>query len=161
MIWLLKMAWRDSRRSRSRLALFTSSIILGVAALVAIDSFDYNLRQDIDAEAQTLLGADLKLRSNLPFSDSAQALIDSLGGTQVEERSFGSMAYFPRSEQSKFAQIRAIESGFPFYGELETMPQSAAQNFHTGQRALVDQNLMLQYNAEVGDSTRMESPVNC
>ena len=81
MIWLFQMAWRDSRRS---LALFTSSIILGVAALVAIDSFDYNLRQDIEAEAQTLLGADLQFRSNLPFSDSAQALIDSLGGTQVQ-----------------------------------------------------------------------------
>ncbi len=155
MIWLLKMAWRDSRRSRSRLALFTSSIILGVAALVAIDSFDYNLRQDINAEAQTLLGADLALRSNLPFSDSAQALIDSLGGTQVQERSFGSMAYFPKAEQSKFAQIRAIEQGFPFYGELETMPQSAAESFHAGRRALVDQNLMLQYNAEVGDSIRV------
>jgi putative ABC transport system permease protein len=34
--WLLQMAWRDSRRSRSRLFLFISSIILGIAALVAI-----------------------------------------------------------------------------------------------------------------------------
>jgi putative ABC transport system permease protein len=155
MIWLLKMAWRDSRRSRNRLALFTSSIVLGVAALVAIDSFDYNLQEDINAEAQTLLGADLKLRSNLPFSDSAQALIDSLGGTQVNELSFGSMAYFPKAEQSKFAQVRAIEPGFPFYGQLETMPQAAATGFQEGPRALVDQNLMLQYEAVVGDSIRI------
>ena len=36
--WLLKMAWRDSRRNRSRLLLFVSSIILGIAAMVAIYS---------------------------------------------------------------------------------------------------------------------------
>ena len=36
--WLLRMAWRDSRRNRGRLLLFVSSIILGIAALVAINS---------------------------------------------------------------------------------------------------------------------------
>ncbi len=41
--WLLRMAWRDSRRSRSRLFLFISSIILGIAALVAIYSLGNNL----------------------------------------------------------------------------------------------------------------------
>ena len=46
--WLFVMAWRDSRRNRSRLFLFISSIILGIAALVAIYSFEYNLKKDID-----------------------------------------------------------------------------------------------------------------
>ena len=36
--WLFIMAWRDSRRNRSRLILFISSIILGIAAMVAIYS---------------------------------------------------------------------------------------------------------------------------
>jgi putative ABC transport system permease protein len=36
--WLFTMAWRDSRRNRSRL-LFMSSVVLGIAALVAINSF--------------------------------------------------------------------------------------------------------------------------
>lgn len=49
--WLLKMAWRDSRRNRGRLALFISSIVLGIAALVAINSFSDNLRTDIDKQA--------------------------------------------------------------------------------------------------------------
>ena len=34
--WLLKMAWRDSRRNRSRLFLFVSSIILGIAAMAGV-----------------------------------------------------------------------------------------------------------------------------
>ena len=36
-IWSL--AWRESRTARRRLLLYMSSISLGVAALVAIDSF--------------------------------------------------------------------------------------------------------------------------
>ena len=36
-----------------------SSIILGIAALVAINSFNYNLQADIDNQAAGLLGADL------------------------------------------------------------------------------------------------------
>jgi len=62
--WLLLMAWRDSRRNRSRLFLFISSIILGIAALVAIYSFEYNLRNDIDSQAKSLLGADLIIETN-------------------------------------------------------------------------------------------------
>ncbi len=45
--WILLMAWRDSRKNRSRLFLFISSIILGIAALVAMNSFNVNLKKDI------------------------------------------------------------------------------------------------------------------
>ena len=34
--WTWRMAWRDSRASRSKLALFSCSIVLGVAALAAV-----------------------------------------------------------------------------------------------------------------------------
>ena len=59
MNFIFKMAWRDSRRSRRRLVLFSLSVVLGIAALVAIGSFTANLRQAIEDQAKTLLGADL------------------------------------------------------------------------------------------------------
>ena len=77
--WLLKMAWRDSRRSRSRLFLFISSIILGIAALVAIYSLGYNLKKDIDAQAASLTGADLVISSNKQPSASILKQLNSLG----------------------------------------------------------------------------------
>ncbi|MBK8625278.1 MAG: hypothetical protein IPN86_06880 [Saprospiraceae bacterium] len=61
--FLWSIAIRDSRKNRSKLLLFMSSIILGVAALVAINSFNYNLRKEINKEAATLLGADLSATS--------------------------------------------------------------------------------------------------
>ena len=60
-IW--KMAWRDSRSSRRRLLLFSISITLGIAALVAIGSFRHSLAQAIDDQARALIGADLVIES--------------------------------------------------------------------------------------------------
>ena len=78
--WLITFSWRDSRGSRAKLLLFVTSMVLGVAALVSINSFGDNLKRAIDAESKTLLGADLSFESGKPFSDSIESIIDSLGG---------------------------------------------------------------------------------
>ena len=59
MTFILKLAWRDSRASRRRLALFSTSIVLGIAALVAIGSLGANLEQAIDDQARGLVGRPL------------------------------------------------------------------------------------------------------
>lgn len=154
-VWLVQMAWRDSRRNYSRLLLFISSIVLGIAALVAIYSLGYNLQQNIDTQAASLLGADLEISDNQPPSKKIVNLIDSLEGQQSKELSFASMIYFPKNSGTRLAQIRALEGDFPYYGELETEPVAAGQSFRTKKEVLVDQTLMLQYQAEVGDSLKV------
>ena len=52
MNFILKMAWRDSRASRRRLVLFSFSVVLGIAALVAIGSLGSNLERAIDDQAK-------------------------------------------------------------------------------------------------------------
>ncbi len=153
--WLFKMAWRDSRRNRPRLFLFTSSIIMGIAALVAIYSFGHNLRQDIDKQAATLIGADLVISTNKKVSPDLQKLLDSLGNQQSKEQSFASMIYFPRNKGTRLVQIRAIEGNFPYYGTIETIPLKAAAAFRNKQQALVDKTLMLQFNSRVGDQIKV------
>ncbi len=153
--WPLLMAWRDSRRSRGRLFLFTASIVLGVAALVAIQSFRDSLENDIAAQARELLGADLELRTTLPPSDTVLALYDSLGGTQAQERYFASMVLFPETQGTQLVQVRALKGDFPFYGRIESQPEAAADTFQQGKYALVDRGLMLRHDAQPGDSVKI------
>lgn len=153
--WLFKMAWRDSRRSRSRLFLFVSSIILGIAALVAIYSFGDNLRKDIDEQAAGLLGADLAISSNKPVPEEMQKLLDSIGDNRSQQRSFASMIYFPKSKGTRLVQIKALEGDFPYYGSIETIPIQAGKDFKNGQTAIADKTLMLQFNASIGDSIKV------
>src|SRR5687768_7805393 len=150
--WLIKMAWRDSRRNRSRLLLFISSIILGVAALVAIYSLGDNMKQEVERQAATLLGADMRISSNKELSPAIRNLFDSTDARKSEERSFASMIFFKKSGGTRLVQVKAISGEYPYYGELKTVPSGQGLSFRKQQAALVDETLMLQYNAEPGDS---------
>ncbi|WP_316826159.1 ABC transporter permease [Pedobacter miscanthi] len=153
--WLFKMAWRDSRKNRARLFLFISSIVLGIAALVAVYSFKDNLQRDIDAQAKELTGADLVLDSRKGVSKAMQKMLDTLGNERSQEKTFASMIYFQKGGGSRLVQMKALEGNYPYYGTIETIPLAAAKNFQSGRNALVDQTLMLQYNAKVGDSVKI------
>ncbi len=153
--WLFKMAWRDSRKNRSRLFLFTSSIILGIAALVAVYSFRDNLQRDIDDQAKTLTGADLIIDSQKPISKPVTAMLEKMGDQRSKQLDFASMLYFIKGQGSRLVQIRALEGGYPYYGEIETTPASAALALNTGRNALVDKTVMLQFNAKPGDSIKV------
>jgi putative ABC transport system permease protein len=153
--WLFRMAWRDSRRNRSRLLLFISSIILGIAALVATFSFGYNLQNDIDKQAKTLVGADLVVESNKPVPAKLRPMLDSIGDQRSQERTFASMVYFTKTGGTRLVQVRALDGSYPFYGALETSPAAAAKNFRKSKQAVVDKTLMLQFNASVGDSIQL------
>ncbi|WP_256001862.1 ABC transporter permease [Pedobacter deserti] len=154
--WLMTMAWRDSRRNRSRLLLFVAAIVLGIAALVAVYSFRDNLTKDIERQALELTGADLVLDGNAAPGKGTKALMDTLGSDRSFERSFASMVYFIKDGGSRLVQIRALEGKYPYYGAIETIPAHAAADFQDSTKsALVDKTLMLQYNAVVGDSIKV------
>lgn len=154
MKWLCQMAWRDGRRSKSRLFLFVSSIVLGIAALVAIYSFNDNLQRDIDLQAASLTGADLVLSTNKQPDAKTEKYLHNLGDQRASERSFVSMILFTRGGGSRIVQVKALEGEYPFYGEIKTRPQAAGRNI-SGNNAVVDKTLMLQFGAEKGDSIRL------
>ena len=150
--WLWKMAWRDSRGSRKRLLLAMSAISVGIAACIAITAFDANVRAAVHNQARALLGADLVLSGRQPFDPETEALLVTLGGEQSREISCTSMAYFPTSAASRLVQIRALEGDFPYYGALETVPPGAVSAFRTGLQAVVDDGLLRQFDAQVGET---------
>ncbi|HZL45612.1 MAG TPA: FtsX-like permease family protein [Opitutaceae bacterium] len=156
MTFALKMAWRDSRASRRRLALFSLSIVLGVAALVAIGSFRDNLRQAVAEQSKTLLGADLAVTSRQKLPAEASAFLDHLGGEQAREIAFSSMIVFPtRGGQTRIAQVRALEGSFPFYGEAVTVPAEALKKLDAGDAAVLEDSLMAQFGLRIGDPIRV------
>lgn len=154
--WTWRMAWRDSRTSRRRLLLFSCSIVLGIAALAAIGSLGVNMEQAVEEQAKSLLGADLEVSSREPFAPDTERWLKGLGGEQSREVSFTSMVQFPRTGDTRLVQVRALEGGFPYYGTLETEPANAAAEFrHAGGGALVEDTLLQQFGANVGDSIRV------
>ena len=153
--FLAKTALRDSRRNRGKLFMFMSSIILGVMALVAINSFNHNLVKDIDNQTKSILGADIQIEGNKPIPPQLQTIVDSLPGERASQQEFFSMAIMPKTGETQFTRIKALEGGYPFYGELLTQPVEAKDNFQSKGEALVDDALMFEHELQVGDQIKL------
>jgi putative ABC transport system permease protein len=155
MRFVFTMAWRESRRSRRRLSLYLAAVSLGVAALVAINSFSANISTAVRVQARELLGADVELRSRQPFPDSIDAVLDSVARTGMPTArvtSFGSMVLAPRSGLTRLFEVRAITGGFPFYGTIRTDPPDVWTTFRAARGVLVDPAVLVHLDARVGDT---------
>ncbi len=157
--WVWQMAWRDARHNVSRLFLFVASLMTGIAAVVALDSLNYSLQQDIDANARALLGADLVVEGEKPYSPELQVAFDTLELPQATEVDMASMVLFLHNEQSRLIRLVAMEGDFPFYGKIETTPADAYEKMKRGGFAMLDETLASQYAASPGDSVRLGNSV--
>jgi putative ABC transport system permease protein len=152
--FVIRMAARELRAAPRRLLLLVGTVAVGVAALVAINSFTDNLQDSVADQARALLGADLSLVSRQRFSPRAQALIDTLarGSETARVTSFAGMVYVPRTEGTRLVQVAAIGGRYPFYGEIRTEPQAAWAELQSGRHVIVDPSLLTALNARVGDT---------
>lgn len=153
--WVWRMALRDGRRGLRPLFLSMFCVVLAVASVVVAFSFRESLQASLQTQSKSLLGADLAIDSRAPFSEEDEAFIASLGGDRSRQIGFSSMAFFPGSGSSRLMQVRAVGGKFPYYGALETEPPLAMADFQKGANALVDDNVMLQFNAQVGDRIKI------
>ncbi len=153
--WLLKMAIRDSRKQRGRLMLFISAIVLGLAAMVSINTFIDNVKNDIDSEAKSLLGADLVVRDNKHLDTKIDSLIDAYDLEKTSELRFGSMVKVLKNDGTRLINVVGTETNFPFYGEVETEPAKAFYQLSIGNKCVVDQTLAIQFGIEVGDKIQL------
>ena len=155
-VWSL--AWRESRTARRRLLLYMSSISLGVAALVAIDSFSANIIQSVKDQSRALMGGDFTFDSSKPFSPQMDSLFDSLsrkGISLARVTTFPSMAVVPRTAGTRFAQVRGVTDNYPFYGSIITEPPGRWGLLQQGANAIVDPSLLTSLNAKVGDTLKL------
>jgi putative ABC transport system permease protein len=157
--WVWKMAWRDARHNFSRLFLFVASLITGIAAVVALDSLNNSLQEDIDRNAKELLGADYVVNGNKKFEPELIAAFDSTNYPQAAQADMASMVLFLNSNQSRLIRLVAFEGPFPFYGELETQPPDAYDQIKKGRYAMLDASLASQYEVSSGDSIRIGNVV--
>ena len=152
---LFGLAWRESRSTRRKLLLYMSSISLGVAALVAIDSFAGNITRSVREQSRALIGGDIvfSVRNGwTPATDSVLAEFAARGATITKQTSFASMAYAPRTNSTRLAQVRAVGPAYPLYGLITTRPAGQWERLHDGRHVLLDPSLMIGLDARIGDT---------
>ena len=153
------LAWRDTRTTRRRLVLSMSSIAIGVAALVAVDSYSADVVRSIHVQARSLLGADLSVSARRTLPPPARAWLDSLrerGAAEAHVTTFSSMALGGSlaggGKGTRLVQVRAMGPGAPFYGKIETSPPDKWKELQDGPYAIVDSALLIALDAKIGDT---------
>ena len=132
-----------------------SSISLGVAALVAIDSFSENVIRSVHDQSRSLMGGDVEMMRRDTNPAPVKRLLDSLataGYGITRSTNFPSMALVPRTGGTRLVQVRALGRGYPFYGTVVTDPGPAWSTLHDGPNAVVDPAILVGLDAHVGDT---------
>ena len=96
------------------------------------------------------------LKPPVRTTEEARAYLAGLGGETSRETAFSSMIVFPtRGGQTRIVQVRALEGGFPFYGEVVTAPAGAFTQLRAGDQAILEDTLLAQFGVKVGDPVRI------
>lgn len=152
---LMRLAWRESRTARRRLLLYMSSISLGVAALVAIDSFALNITRSVREQSRALVGGDIVFSARngwTPAIDSLFADLPRRGIPVTRMTTFASMAVAQRTGNTRLAQVRAVSEGYPLYGDITTSPPGQWERLQDGPYVIADPSLLMALDARVGDT---------
>ncbi len=150
---VLRMAWREARGAWRQFAASFASVVLGVAAVVAVGTFAANLDRALTREGRALMGGDLEVRSARPLGPDVEAALEGLrrgGAAVVRVRELPGMARGP-SGAAALVALKAVEEGYPLYGAVETEPRAPVGALVAGGGAVVAEDLLSRLGLRVGD----------
>jgi putative ABC transport system permease protein len=148
------LAWRETRGAWRHFAGFLACIALGVGALVAVLSVAAALDRSLGREARALLGGDVELRSARPLDPAAEAPIRSLaerGAAVTRVRELVAMARSPARGSTVLVELKAVDTGYPLYGRLETAPARPLDTLLAGGGVAVEEALLARLGLAIGD----------
>ena len=154
----LRSLARETRGGRGRLAFFAACLSVGVAAVVAVAGLADGLDTGIRSEARTLLAADLVIRGRRPLPQEVESLLAAGRGFEVARtRQLATLVAAPPSGAepgpSLLVQLKAIDGGYPFYGELRLEPDLPVSELLAGDQAvLAAPELLRRLGLDTGDT---------
>ena len=153
--FVLRLAWNEGRGAIRSTWMYSMAVALGVGALVSVHGFRADADRSVQAEARSLLGADIRLSRRDPFPDSVEAIVDSLvaeGAMAAAVINVPSMVLSTRSETARLFQVRGVDGEWPFYGDPKSDPPGAWPPGPDHRGAFVDPAVLIQLDARVGDT---------
>ena len=147
----LRMLTRDWRAGE--LTVLGIALILAVAALTSVGFLTDRVEQALKLESHQLLGGDLLLTADHPWSDRFRQEATARGLRQAESATFPSMVSL--GSAALLAEIKAVSAGYPLRGTLRTAPVLNAPDAETGRvpqagEAWPDERLATTLNLSAG-----------
>ena len=111
------------------------------------------MNEEIQANSKELLGGDIQVSSGIePLSDKTLEKLSQLG--QISEMIELGTMLAKQKETPVFTQLRAVDSQYPLYGVMQTIPKDAAQQLFLSESipiVLINENIQNQLQLDIGD----------
>src|SRR5580704_17999504 len=124
MMFVLRMAVRETRASCTRLLFFFLCIAVGVAAIVTLRSVIQSVRGVFGREAKTMIAADVLISTNADWTAEVRQTIyrrlaecGALDRTETVETPTMSRPSDGRAV-ARMVELRAVQRQFPLYGTV-------------------------------------------
>jgi putative ABC transport system permease protein len=159
MMFVLRMAVRETRASWRRLLFFFVCIAVGVAAIVALRSVIQNVRGVVNTEARALVGADVVISTTRDWPAEARQKIErhlaaagAFARTETTETPTMVRPADPATRIAKVAELRAVQAAYPLYGSILLQGgQTYSHALLEQHGALVRPELLSALQVKVGD----------
>lgn len=135
--------------------IFVLCVSLSIMTLVSLSGFSESVDSSLLRDAKALHAADIIVESNYDISKTVMDAISSIKnkgeieGARVYE--FYSVVRAVDTENSLLADIKVIEPGYPFYGNVELASGKAFHNQLTKGSIIVEQNILDRLKLAIGD----------
>jgi putative ABC transport system permease protein len=149
----LNLLRRDWRAGEWRVLLL--ALVLAVGSLATVGLFADRVRQALQQEATSLIGADLRITSTRPLPSVYRKSTQARGLSAVESRSFPSMVAF--REKTLLSEIQAVEMGYPLRGKITIADgnEHVAQGIPSRGTVWADDRLLRRLELRVGDEVNI------
>lgn len=163
MKFVLTMALRETRAYWKRLLFYFICVVIGVAAIITLRSAIRNFYQVMAGDARTILTADIAIDSSRPWTKGALAAIDVFAKsppvvdrTETIEAPTMLRPADPKHEGAIMVDLKAVERGFPFYGQITLVDGRIFNTSMLNNRGvLVGRGVLDRLSLKVGDSVKI------
>ncbi|AJY44898.1 ABC transporter permease [Martelella endophytica] len=118
----LRFALREMRGGLSGFYIFLACIMLGVAAIAAVNSVSSAVNTAIAERGREILAADIRFeRDNEPLTGEERSYLDTLG-TVSQSVTLRSMTRLADGSDQSLAEVKAVDGLYPLYGAVVSDP---------------------------------------
>lgn len=144
-----KWIFSEIKNSKSFTFIFLFNMSLGLCGFIALDGFKNSVSTTIRDKSKVILGADLSLNARRPITDAERALVLKLAPQSQTSQNIEIFSMIATKDgRSLLSQIKAIETGFPFYGTIEL--EQGQQDLKSSQ-VWVYPEVLAQMDLKLGD----------
>ena len=150
--WHLTLLRREGKAGAAQLALFAFCVFLAALAVSVSVGWRASVEAAMASENRKSAGGDVVAFSTEPFSQNLAKAAQPYSGLRTTE--MFTVALAPKSDQALFSKLKAVERGYPLYGEL---PLASGGDLHDALKRglVVEARVLERLGLKVGDPLKV------